>query len=173
MANFIEERLKSDLRRLSKVYVKTFPFSYAVFTRGPADFMADLAVYHAEIEDNYLAIRAAAAAGIVKYCNLYGIMPVNGVDEFKSVYFLGRAIEARLLKEGHVRIAQVNMFTMIGLMDEKLQKRGVYKNLLTKALTHLVRIREFDEQLGKNGAYLIYKCSSTAPLHTTPAQQTL
>lgn len=166
MPGFIEERLKHDLRVLALIYVQSFPYAYSIFRRGPADFMEDLAIYREVIEDNWFAIRSASAAGIQKYCNLYEIMPNNGVDEFKSVYYLGRAIEAQLLSRSHVRIAQVHMFSMIGLLDEKLKRVGVSKPPLTAAMTNLIRVREFDEQLGKTGCYLIYKCSSTTPLHT-------
>lgn len=170
MPGYIEERLKHDLRVLTKVYIEAFPFSYARFVQGPADFMDDLKIYENIIETNYFDIRRAAATGVQNYCALYEIMPVNGVDEFKSIYYLGRAIEAHLLAQKHIRISQVHMFTMIGLLDEKLQSLGVFKDQLTVAMTGLVRAREFDNELGKTGCYLIYKCSSTAPKHSAPAQ---
>lgn len=169
MAGFIEERLKHDLKVLAAVYVETFPFSYARFLKAPADFMEELGIYDALIREKFFDIRAAAASGIQKYCNLYEIMPTNGVDEFKSIYYLGRAIEAQLLAKSYVRMAQIHMYTMIGLMDEKLKSKGVYKDQLTAALTNLVKVREFDDQLGRTGCYLTYKCASTAPNHTKAA----
>jgi hypothetical protein len=134
MPNYIEERLKHDLKVLATVYVASFPHSFSKFIRGPADFLDDLEIYESLIEEKYFEIRRGAVANIQRYCNLYGIMPTNGVDEFKSIYYLGRAIETQLLANSYVRMAQVHMFTMIGLMDEKLNSQGVFKDQLVEKL---------------------------------------
>jgi|GEM_PF-2589081 len=165
MPGFIEERLKGDLRDLIKTYIDTFPFSYAVFSNAPVDFALELDVYAGTIEDKFISIISAAAAGIQKYCNLFDISPVKGIDEFKTIYFLGRAIEAQLLNVKNVRLAQIHMYTMIGLMDEKLKSKNVQKEELTHAMLSLIDQREFDNEMGKTGCYFTYKCSSTASEH--------
>lgn len=163
MSRFLEEMLKSDLRRLLKVYVETFPFSYAVYNAGPADFMDDLHIYEGIITANGDDIRRAAAWGISGYSNLYRIMAKDGFDEFKSIYYLGRAVERHLLRANHVKMAQIHLFTMIGLLDEKLKHLGISKPLLTGAMTQLIKLSKFDSELGSTGCYLVYKCSSTVP----------
>lgn len=168
MSRFLEEMLKRDLRILVKVYIETFPFSYARYNAGPADFQKDLNIYEDLILSNADDICRAAAWGISGYSALYRVMPKDGIDEFKSVYYLGRAIERHLLAANHVKIAQIHMFTMVGLMDEKLKRKGVRKPTLTKSITELIKLSRFDQELGATGCYLVYKCSSTAPNHTIP-----
>jgi hypothetical protein len=163
----LEIRLKPQLESLMGAYIRAFPHSFAKFNRGPVDFTAELEVYAATLDTFKIELVRAAAFAISGYANLYGVYPNNGFDEFKKIYFLGRAIERRLTEANNVRIAKIHMFSMIGMMDAHLQKLGIRKQPLTRAMTRLIRssLDDFDKQLGQTGCYLIYKCSSTAPKH--------
>ncbi len=172
MSNFIEVRFKSDLKDLVSVYINAFPHSYSSFNKGPVDFDADLNIYANTITNNYNNILSASASGIQKYCNLFGISPINGVDEFKTIYFLGRAIEKQLLNLKNVRVSQIHMYTMIGLMDEKLNTKKAPKPELTHAMLNLIDQREFDNEMGKTGCYFTYKCSSTSKPLSANSQPT-
>jgi len=165
MSKTIEVILKKDFRDLIQVYIATFAHSYARLNSGPADFDKDLVVYDNLINAKAEDIIRAAAFGISGYSNLYKVMPRETFDEFKIIYYLGLAIEKHLTKAGHAKIVQVHMFTLIGLMDEALKRKGVLKPQLTGAMTTLIRFGHFDRELGNTGCYLIYKCSSTAPSH--------
>lgn len=165
MSRALEVLLLSDFRLLTKVYIEAFPYSYAKYHSVPVDFAADLEVYVDRIMSNSEAIFRGAAWGIGGYSALYKVMAIESFDEFKTIYFLGRAIERHLLAAKHVQMAQIHMFTMIGLLDRKLQSLGIYKPNLTQAMTGLIRVSRFDEELGATGCYLIYKCISTTPRH--------
>lgn len=165
MFRYLEERLKKDLIVLLGVYIRTLPYSLAKHAKGPVDFDADLSIYEELINTNCVEICRATAVSVGGYSALYRVMPMDGVDEFKTIYFLGRAIEKHLKTGGHIKLAQAHMFSVIGLLDEKLKSKGVVKPHLTAALTELVRLAQFDKELGATGCYLIYKCSSTAPKH--------
>lgn len=165
MSRALEVLLLGDFRLLSKVYIEAFPFSYAKYHSAPVDFAADLEIYVERIITNREAIFRRAAWGISGYTALYKVMAVESFDEFKTIYFLGRAIERHLLEAKHVQLAQIHMFTMIGLLDRKLQSLGIYKENLTAAMTRLIRVSRFDQELGTTGCYLIYKCISTTPRH--------
>jgi hypothetical protein len=166
----LEMTLKPHLEKLVEAYLLGFPYAYANYNRGPADFFAELNLYKVVLETWKVELVRAAAWGISGYANLYGVFPSNGFDEFKKIYFMGRAIERRLIETNNVKIAKVHMFTMIGMMDACLESKGVKKAPLTVAMTKLIRLGldEFDKELGRTGCYLIYKCSSTAPKHAIP-----
>lgn len=169
MSTAIEIVLKSDFRDLIQVYIATFAHSYARLNSGPADFDQDLAIYDSLINSKSDDIIRAAAFSITGYSHLYKVLPRETFDEFKIIYYLGLAIERHLTKAGHAKIVQVHMFTLIGLMDEALRRKGVVKPQLTGAMTQLIRFGYFDRELGNTGCYLIYKCSSTAPKHQDAA----
>lgn len=169
MSRALELVLLRDFRRLIKIYIESFPHSYARFNRGPTDFDRDLVLYRNSIANNAEAIIRAAAKGIGDYAALYGVRAGQSFDEFKTIYFLGRAIESRLIASNYVRISQVHMFTMIGLLDARLVSLGIRKSKLTRAMTELVRVQRFDSELGIDGCYLVYKCVATTPRDYTPA----
>lgn len=165
MSRALEVLLLGDFRLLAKVYMEAFPYSYAKYHSAPVDFQADLEIYIDRIMANREAIFRGAAWGISGYSALYKVMAVESFDEFKTIYFLGRSIERHLLEAKHVQIAQIHMFTMIGLLDRKLQSLGISKENLTRAMTRLIRVSRLDQELGTTGCYLIYKCISTTPRH--------
>jgi hypothetical protein len=119
--------------------------------------------YKQVIQDYAPEIFKAAAAGINTYLNLYSVRAATSADEYKIVYFLGLAIERRLEEMGYAELAQVHMFSMIGLLDFRLRTLKINKPNLMVAMTRLVKQGRFREQLGQNGGYLIYKSVSTTP----------
>jgi hypothetical protein len=72
-------------------------------------------------------------------------------------------VNAQLEELGQAKIAQIHMFSMIGLLDEALLFKKVRKPRLTATMTRLIRFGRFWSELGHIGCYLTYKCSSTAP----------
>lgn len=169
MSRALEILLKNHFRVIVKVYVASFAHSYAKLVNGPADFEDELKIYEDLINSRAAEIYRAAAFGISGYSNMYRVLPRDSFDEFKLIYFLGRAIEHQLVALKLAKTTQIHMFAMIGLLDEALKNKGVFKPLLTGAMTHLIRFGHFVEELGQTGCYLIYKCSSTAPHDTASA----
>lgn len=165
MSRGLEITLGGLFKEHVRIFIEAFPRSYAKYKKGPVDFEEDLEKYSGTIVDNAEAIFRLAARDINSYLNLYMIHANKSADEFKIIYFLGRAIERHLIHAGYVEISRVHMFIMIGLLDYRLQTKGVKKDPLTNALTKLIRLGLFDQELGQTGCYLIYKCVSTAERH--------
>ena len=163
MSRALELLLNKQLRTLTSVYVATFAHSYAKLASGPVDFDNELKIYEQVIEKNAESIFRSAAFGISGYCSLVGVFPRESFCQFKLIYFLGRAINAQLEEFGHAKLAQIHMFTMIGLLDEALVFKSIHKPRLTATMTRLIRFGRFWSELGHIGCYVSYKSSSTAP----------
>jgi len=158
--------LKADFRRTVKAYLSTFAHAYFPYGSAPAaDYGRNLALYRSVVEREIESIYKAAASGITGYTATYRVLAKESFDEFKVVYFLGRAIEAQLQHAGFPQIAQIHMYIMIGMLDERLELLGIVKAHLTGALTALIKLGRFEQELGRTGCYLIYKCVSTADKH--------
>jgi hypothetical protein len=158
-----ELTLKSHFVAFSGIYVRTFSRSYGIRQCDPAMYGRNLIVYKKILTDGAPEIFKAAAAGINAYLNLYSVRAAKSADEYKIIYFLGLAIERQLQEMGYAELAQVHMFSMIGLLDYRLRTLGIDKPSLRIALTKLIKQGKFEEQLGRNGGYLIYKSISTTP----------
>jgi hypothetical protein len=169
MSRAFELTLGGLFTQIAKVYVHSFPLAYATYKRMDpefvlADITSPLADYKKTIESNRDAIFRVAAADINRYLSNYSVHANQSADEFKIIYFMGRAIERHLVKEGFPEHARAHLFVMIGLLDYRLQTLGVMKPKLTKALTKLIKLNAFDQELGANGCYLTYKCVATVKL---------
>ncbi len=168
MSRPFEIMLRDELIQFTTVYVETFARSYFRFDPSHPGYGQSLLAYRKTIEENAESIYRAAAAGISSYLYDFDIIPNKSIDEFKFVYFLGRSIQLQLNARGLQHVAKVHMFTMIGLLDFRLRTLGYQKSQLRKAMTKLVRLDQFEAQLGATGCYLIYKCVSTAGKSAAP-----
>lgn len=156
--------LKDLFVDFSVVYVQTFAVSYGKCGCAPEEYGRNLLTYRRVIKEFAPEIFRAAATAINSYLNLYSVRAASSPDEYKIIYFLGRAIERRLEELGCAEIAQVHMHSLVGLLDYRLRTLGIDKPHLRKAMIKLIRSGRFDEQLGQTGGYLIYKtCSTTKP----------
>jgi len=162
MTRGLELTLKGNFINFTKFFVEAFPRSYDKYGADPAEFDDNLALYTQTINSKCDEIYRMTARDINTYINLYSIHVNQSADEFKIIYYLGRAIEKWLVKNGLAEIAQIHMFAMIGLLDFKLETLGYNKPKLTKAMIKLIRFGKIDEELGVTGCYLTYKCVSTA-----------
>jgi len=164
MARALEITLGSRFREGIQVFINTFPRSYAAYRVGPTDFQPALYIYTQTIADNVDAIYRIAARGIHSHLHLYNIHANQSADEYKIIYHLGRAIEKHLVNAGAPDLAQVHMFSVIGLLDYRLQTLGIHKPKLLTDMTKLIRLNKFDSEMGQTGGYMVYKCVSTTPL---------
>jgi hypothetical protein len=164
--------LKASFKLFLGFYVDTFPRAYASYITeknpgpgwGPAtpeQFQAYLRAYVTTIENNIDAIFRSAAQELGNYLNLYSIHANQSADEYKLIYFLGRAIGRHISATGLRPMAHTHSYAMIGLLGDRLAERGCPKPQLTRALKRLIKADQLDDQLGNTGLYLVYKCVST------------
>lgn len=163
MSRAIEIVLRDTFVRHVGVFLRTFPRAYLKSGGNPEDFGQNFAVYKTVIELFKDEVFRAAATGINNYLNFYLIRADASVDEFKVIFFLGRAIERRLSDRGLEAIAKAHSYAMIGLLDYRLRTLGIAKPKLTTAMALVADSGKWDAQLGQNGGYLIYKTISTTP----------
>ncbi|MEJ5976989.1 hypothetical protein WG901_10115 [Novosphingobium sp. PS1R-30] len=163
MSRAIEIVLKDSFIKLVGVYLRSFPRAYFKAGGEPADYGKNFAVYKSVIESYRDDVFRAAASGINKYLNFFLIRADASVDEFKIIYFLGRAIERRLSERGLAPMAKAHSYAMVGLLDFRLQTLDIKKPRLTKAMILVADAAAWEEQLGQNGCYLIYKTVATTP----------
>lgn len=168
MSRDLEIRLHGDFVKLAKMYIRDFPHAASVWAKGPADFLEDLEIYDALIQERVIEIHRAAARDITLYSDLFRVYPQDGYDIFKLVYFYGVAVHRQLTHFGHDKIAEIHLFSMIGALDGALRHKKIAKKRLTQALTHLVRKDKLFDQLGPVGCYLTYKCCSTVKRDMIP-----
>lgn len=117
------------------------------------------------VQRSYLKIIEAATGHIVRYLNYYSVEPRGNVDEFKAIYFVGRAISDFLEKEGLSDCVKVNWFAVVWALDYRYWSHtGHWRKNLTQRLHKLIREAKVAEHLGSNGMYLIYKCASNSVL---------
>ncbi len=161
MSHPLIQILKTHFRALASVYVESF--ADATWKYGEDDAHEHrITQYTSVITDNFPDIFRMAAGDMAVYLNSYDIHINQSADEFKLIYFLGRAIERYLKGKGLLAVAQIHMYLMIGLLDDRLRTRGYDKPPLSRAMGKLIRLNEFDSELGKHGCYLLYKCVSTS-----------
>lgn len=156
--------LRDSLKRVTHVYIESLARSYRKFQRDAAsieEYSEFLFAYVEIITREFGDICHEAKTGINSYLYLYNIHAKESADEFKIVYYLGMTIYKHLQRNGAAVTAQVHLFAMIGLLDDKLKSLGIHKPQLVRALTTLVRNGRFESELGATGCYLIYKCVST------------
>jgi hypothetical protein len=164
MSRGLELTLSGLFTRFSKIFITTFPRSISRFSELPEDqIKQSITIYSSVIGDNCAAIYRLAAQNLNQYLNRYSVHANQSADEYKIIYYLGRAIERHLRANGHDLLAQVHMATMIGLLDFRIASKGIIKPKLTAAMGKLIRGNYFDEEMGQNGCYMIYKCVSTTP----------
>ncbi len=169
MSRGLELTLGGRFTQIAGVYVKSFPLAYAAYMRMSSDLplvevLSPLKEYKTVIINNRDAIFRVAAADINRYLNNYSVHANQSADEFKIIYFMGRAIERHLIKDGCPEHARAHLYCMIGLLDFRLETLGVSKPKLTRALTRLIKFNAFNEELGATGCYLTYKCVATVKL---------
>lgn len=161
MTRGLEITLGGSFRIIAGAYVDSFSRAYIAYSGKIVEVNSPLNTYKQVIINNGHAIFRAAAAEINRYLSNYSVHANQSADELKVIYFVGRSIEKHLVNDGFPEIAQVHMFCMIGLLDYRLQHLQIEKPTLTKALTRLVRLNVFHEELGRTGCYLAYKSVST------------
>lgn len=164
--------LKNSFKLFLGFYIDAFPRAYASYVcekPGPSgghptedQFSSYLRAYNTTIENNMDAIFRAASQELGNYLNLYNIHVNQSADEYKLIYFLGNAIAKHVAATGLRPMQHVHLYVMIGLLGDRLEKCGCRKPELTRAMKRLIKADQMEEQLGKTGAYLVYKCVSTA-----------
>lgn len=161
MPHPFEHTLATRFLQVTKIYIQTFPRAHIAGGFDAWDAGQNLQAYKAAIQDTYLAARRVAADELNAYLNLYGVRASFSADEFKLIYFMGRAITYQLRNIGYHEIAQVHQIAMLGMLDYRLRTLEISKKQMLNAMATLVRSEKFDSELGKTGCYLAYKCVST------------
>lgn len=172
MSHPLLQTLKGGFKLCLGFYIDAFPRAYAAYITEkpgngsvpatPDQFSAYLRAYTTTIENNLDAIFRAAAQEVGNYLNLYNIHANQSADEYKLIYFLGRAIGKHVSATGLRPMQHAHFYAMIGLLGDRLEECGFHKPELTRAMKRLIKADQIEEQLGKTGGYLVYKCVSTA-----------
>lgn len=105
-------------------------------------------------------IENATFGHIVRYINFYRIAPSGGVfDEFKNIYFLGKAILVHLNAAGLVDVARLHQRAMLRLLNFRLQfPYNAEREPLTERIRAAIEHGTIVEHFGEYGWYIIYKC---------------
>jgi hypothetical protein len=164
MSRTFEIVFGNALARMAGIYSKTFTRAHSIALPGEiASLEEDRDLYNQVLIGFSEELVRAACSGINIYVNFYKIRISSSVDEFKIIYYLGRAIERRLIERGLPHLARVNLYSMISLLNYRLERMNICKPKLTTAMLLVMDDGRVDEQLGKHGCYLIYKTVSTTP----------
>jgi hypothetical protein len=167
MAHPIQVIYLNTLKGTIKTLLGGFHDAYSLFAPNPTEEEAKRLFNDIEsvVENSYQKIIEAATGHIVRYLNYYAVEPRGNVDEFKAIYFVGRAISDFLEREGLSDCMKINWFAVVWALDFRhYAHTGHYRPNLTLRLHKLIREAKVNEHLGSNGMYLIYKCASNSVL---------
>lgn len=138
------------------------------YTKDDALFNSDL--LRSILNGDNETIVLLACGNIADYLQEYNINPINGVDEFKLIYFVGESIVQAVQRNGYnnsiVQLCKkVTRYSMIQMLDFLLTDCRTEKG--RRSLLERVKAKidndEFLEHFGRYGVYLIYKtCSNTS-----------
>lgn len=165
MTNYVSHFHKDDIVCVFKSYIDGIADCYSLYTQGNGGVEECEDVMRSSRETfgmNYSEILDAVAAEILRYMNYYGVKPLGGVDEYKLIYFMGMRLAAFLERDGSELAAKVIRYSAVLMLDDRLKtftdNRG-RPELKERALM-LIKDGKLTERLGKDGLYLVYKCSS-------------
>jgi len=159
MATIKGDRYRENLRktvfhfvRSVDAHVQGVATDSATQTKVLGDFKNTCVAHSDDIIDN-------AFTETVRYLNYYSVIPTDSVDEFKLIYFLGRAISSVMDKQSLPEARKLTDIVTISLLDRRLEyKGGKSRPMMTRALNRIATHDDFDEKLGVHGMYLMYKC---------------
>lgn len=168
-AEDINIRFKNDFIKMEQNLQKSFLhyyFEYFNYNKEQIDifktnieekkkYIRYLSLYQNVLYNSQIYL--ATAARINSYINYYLIAP-KYIDELKIVYFLGTTIADFLEQEGKQEIMHIHMYIMISMLDYRLKTKNIKRDTLTKNLRHTIKNNQFNENFGKYGIYLTYRC---------------
>ncbi len=175
MSRALEILLRQQFIIATRNYVVRFPRSFDAYGFEPSYYDELFEKYAACIDDNAEAIYRGAAREMGQYIHDYKVHVQEYADEFKLVYYLGRAIERHLIRQGHIDAAKVHMFSLLEMLVFRLRTKGIFKKELTTSIASLIREghEKLNEELGRNGLYLVFKCVSTTVILKPPGSEAL
>lgn len=109
--------------------------------------------------------------GVEYYLNFYDVFPSDGkCDEFKNIYFIGTAISQKLQDGGISDLAKFQQIAVMKLLDYRLHKdANTRRPELSFRIRQSINFNKIDEDLGRFGWYMIYKCLFNAAMDAKKA----
>lgn len=99
------------------------------------------------------------------YLNFYNVFPADGeYDEFKNIYFIGVVIARELFKNGYADLGKVQLYAIVKLLDYRLSTVGASRPQLTHRVVSAIKNGSVENDFGRFGLYLIYKCLFNAAM---------
>ena len=169
MPHPLEVIYKQTIIKTLKNFIERVPYHYERYTPNAltddCEYLLDQ--YSEALSSSIDQILIAIARDISAYLNYYNIVPKGSIDEFKAIYFTGRVLSRFLQREGYSELRRITDHTTIELLDFCLAHQiGSKRTNMSKALHKIVETNEIEAHLGKNGMYLLYKCTCNAMIDT-------
>lgn len=115
--------------------------------------------YKNEIVQNIKKIMSSFTEDLIAYTNAYNVTPSNDVlDHMKLNYFCGIAITKQLNFVGRSDLGKLQLLAIQKLFDQLLSKIGAHRPPLTYRLQNAINTNRINDDLGRFGWYLLYKC---------------
>lgn len=126
----------------------------------PCDVDAIGAEYARIVNNNKEDLFRATTQMIVAYINFYQVHPNEGIyDEFKSIYFIGMAMSAKLINDGHNDLNKLHLRAVLRLLDIRLEvPHKAFRPQLSDRIKKAIKNDTISKHYGDYGWYLIYKC---------------
>ena len=116
-----------------------------------------------------------AASAISNYCGIYCVSPKDQLlDEFKHIYFLGTAVAHFLSGKGKSEWARTQLLVVQDLLDFRLMyPLKANRPNLTHRIIRTIQLDKVQDNLGRFGWYLIYKCLFNAACDKQASSHTM
>lgn len=131
-----------------------------LLAQATSDAEALASEYAGIVNANREELFRATTQMMVAYINFYRVHPNEGAyDEFKSIYFIGMAMSARLINDGHNELNKLHLRAMLRLLDLRLEvPHKAFRSQLSDRIKKAINNDCINKHYGDYGWYLIYKC---------------
>ncbi|MDI9331777.1 MAG: hypothetical protein QM527_10815 [Alphaproteobacteria bacterium] len=130
--------------------------------------------YHDLITAHQRGIFEKTAFDISQYTSDYRVQVREGIaDEFKAIYFLGMNIAKCLIE--NQKLKKQHHGAVLDLLDYRLaEPHKANRPKLTARILSMIDKDHIEQNLGKHGWYLLYKCLfNAAQDHQTGSKEVL
>lgn len=147
-------------RKFKKLFIETLPFVYYDYQVGNNE--NELKKIQQDFERcitlNTDSIYIATSAEINTYLNDFSVKPNGTIDEFKIIFFLAKALNRFLKRDGLHTVAKVSLLIMLYQLNFRLNSVQAHRPQLTRQSIRMIKNSILFEKTGEVGLYLTYKC---------------
>lgn len=167
MSNYIYHFNKENMRKILRGFIAALGDSYSDYVGGEDnidEMEAAKLIDHIErvcSSRDSERILLAVTSDIIKYLEFYEIRPKPEIDEFKLIYFIGAKLAFFLEESEYYKAAKLVWYATVCLLDTRLKDvtNGDGRPKLKCRLKKVITDNKLNERMGKDGIYLVYKCS--------------